>query len=192
MSTPERNFRSLLVVGSAVLAAALLLPAASLAGPPATKPPGKGPHNQPASARGIVQSASAKVVVVKELDGTTVRIPVGQSTHVFLDGKRATLGDVHAGLVAIASWKGDQATGRLQIFDASATVAVVQSTTSRRVVATMPSGTNATIRVTPKTRVLVDGKPAQLHAVKPGFLLVLRSGASTSKPAVELRFLRPS
>jgi hypothetical protein len=180
----------LLAVGSLVLAAALLFPAASLASPPATKPPGKGPHDQAGSARGIVQSASSTIVVVKELDGTTVRIPVAQSTHVFLDGKRATLDAVRAGLVAIASWKGRA--GTLQVFDASATVAVVQSRSARSVVATLPSGTKATIRVTPKTRVLIDGKPGRLHAVKPGFLLVLKSGASTSKPAAELRFLRPS
>jgi hypothetical protein len=191
MKAPERIQRSLLALGSVVLAAALFFPAASLASPPATKPPGKGPHNQAGSARGIVQSASSKIVVVRELDGTTVRIPVGHSTHVFLDGKRATLGDVRAGLVAIASWKGNAA-GTLQVFDAAATVAVVQSRSAHSVVATLPSGTNATIRVTPKTRVLLDGKPGRLQSVKPGFLLVLKSGASTGKPAVELRFLRPS
>ena len=172
---------------------ALAVPAASLAAPPVkAKPPGKGPHGQAGSARGIVQSLAAKNVVVKELDGTTVRIPVAQSTRVFLDGKRATLGDARAGLVAISSWKAGKPAQRLQLFDSSATVTVVESTSARSVVVTMPSGTSATIRVTPKTRVLVDGKPGQLHSVKPGFLLVLKAGAATSRPAVELRFLRPS
>ena len=170
---------------------ALVLPVAALASPVKAKPPGKGPHGQSGSARGIVQSATAKNVVVKELDGTTVRIPVARSTHVFLDGKRATLVDARAGLVAIASWKGGKPALRLQLFDASATVAVVNSTSSGGVVVTMPSGSNATIRVNAKTRVLVDGKPSQLHAVKAGFLLVLKRGAPTGRPAVELRFLRP-
>ena len=69
-----------------------------------------------------------------ELDGTTIRIPVAQSTHVFFDGKRAGLDLVRAGLVAIASWKADKAAARLQLFDASATVAVGKSTSARSVV----------------------------------------------------------
>jgi hypothetical protein len=138
-----------------------------------------------------VQSVAAKAVVVKELDGTTVRIPVAQSTHVFFDGKRATLGVVQPGLVAIASWKANQAAAKLQIFDASATVAIVRSVAPRSVVVTMPAGANVTIRANAKTRVLVDGKASDLHAVKPGFLLVIKGAAPTSRPATELRFLRP-
>jgi len=176
------------------LTTALAFPAASIASPPGKSKPEakKPPHGQAAgSARGIVQAVAAKAVVVKELDGTTIRVPVAQSTHVFFDGKRSTLDDVQPGLVAIASWKANKPTARLQIFDASATVATVQSTTSHSVVVTMPAGANVTIRVTPKTRVLVDGNPGLLKAVKPGFLLVLKSGRSTSRPATELRFLRP-
>ena len=174
----------------ALVAAALALPATSIAAPP----PGKGskpPHGQAGSARGIVQSVGAKAVVVKELDGTAVRIPVAQSTHVFFDGKRATLADVRPGLVAIASWKANRAAQKLQIFDASVTVAVVRSVTRNGVVVKMPAGTSVKIRVTPTTRVLVDGKPANLDAVKAGFLLVLKSAAPRSTPATELRFLRP-
>jgi hypothetical protein len=174
----------------AVIAVVLVLPATSLASPP----PGKGkppPKGQAGSARGIVQSLASKAVVVKELDGTAVRIPVAQSTHVFFDGKRATLADVRPGLVAIASWKANKAAQRLQIFDASATVAVVRSVKTRSVVVTMPAGSRVTIRATPATRVLVDGKPSQLHAVKAGFLLVIKGTPPTSKPATELVFLRP-
>jgi len=195
MKVSRRTLGWWLALCGVALAAVLVFPAATLAAPPPAKskaadnkPPS---HGKPGSARGIVQSLVEGAVVVKELDGTTIRIPVAQSTHVFFDGKRAGLERVRAGLVAIASWKANGAAARLQLFDASATVAVVKSTTARSVIVTMPAGTNATIRVTPKTRVLVDGKPGELHAVKPGFLLVLRSGASTSRPAIELRFLRP-
>jgi len=178
----------------AVVGLVLVFPATSIAAPPPAKttPGGKGPpHGQAGSARGIVQSVAGKAVVVKELDGTTVRIPVAQSTHVFFDGKRATLGEARPGLVAIASWKPDKAAQRLQLFDATVTVAVVQSTTTRSVVVKMPAGTNVTIHLIPKTRVFVDGKAANVHAVKPGFLLVIKGAAPTSRPATELRFLRP-
>jgi hypothetical protein len=181
---------SRVTTGIVIVAFALIVPALSIAAPPPAKG-NKPPKGQAGSARGIVQSLASKAVVVKELDGTTVRIPVAQSTHVFFDGKRATLGDVRPGLVAIASWKANKAAEKLQIFDASATVATVRSVTAHSVVATMPTGANVTIRATPRTRVFVDGKLSQLHAVKAGFLLVIKGARPTSKPAIELRFLRP-
>ena len=185
---PEMTALRYSVMWFVIFAAVIAVPNVALAAPP----PGKGPHGQPGSARGIVQSVAAQAVVVKELDGTTVRIPVAESTRVFFDGKRATLADARPGLVAIASWKANKAAAKLQLFDASAIVAVVRSTTARTVVVRMPAGSNVTIRVTPRTRVFLDGKPSQLHAVKPGFLLVIKGAPPTSRPAVELRFLRPS
>src|SRR5262245_14127212 len=69
VKAPERTVRWML----ALCGVALLFPAASLASPPPvkSKPPGKEPHGQPVSARGIVQSVTPKNVVLKELDGTT-------------------------------------------------------------------------------------------------------------------------
>jgi hypothetical protein len=175
------------------VALALVLAAASTAtaGPPAKSKPGKPPHGQAGSARGIVQSVAAKAIVLRELDGTMVRVPVAPSTHVFLNGQRATLSVAQPGLVALASWKAGKPATSLQIFDSSATVAVVRSVAAQSVVVSLPSGASDTIRIGPKTHVLLDGKPAQLRAVKPGYLLVLRGAASTSKRATELHFLRP-
>ena len=69
-------------------------------------PPARGAGNAKAGAgEGIVQSVSAKAIVLRELDGRTVSIPVALSTHVFVDGKRASLRDVKAGFVASAAWK---------------------------------------------------------------------------------------
>jgi len=181
---------SRVATGIVVVAFALMLPATSIAAPPPAKG-NKPPKWDAGSARGIVQSVAADAIAVKELDGTALRIPVGQSTHVFFDGRRANLGNVRPGLVAIASWKANKAAAKLQLFDASATVAVVRSVTTRTVVVTMPAGSRLTIRATPKTRVLVDGKPSQLHAVKAGFLLVIKGARPAGKPATELLFLRP-
>ena len=181
-----------LAVAAALVVVAAPATAGPLAPPAKAKPEGKPPpHGQGGSARGIVQSATASVVLVKELDGTSVGIPIGPSTHFFLDGKRATLGDVRPGRVAIASWKAAKAAVKLQIFDASATIAIVKSTTAHSVVVTMPSGAKVTIRVTPQTRVFVDGNRAPLNTVKPGYLLVLKGAAPTRRPPTELRFLRP-
>jgi hypothetical protein len=50
-----------------------------------------------------------------------------------------------------------------------------------------------TIPVDAKTRVFVDGKPASLRAVKPGYYTAVTNvkGSKGNKPASELRFLRP-
>jgi hypothetical protein len=178
-----------LAAAAALVVAALPATATAAHSPPAK--PANPPHGQGGSARGIVQSLTANTVLVKELDGTSVEIPVGPSTHVFVNGRLATLDAVRPGLVATASWKAGKAATKLQLFGASATIGVVKSRTAQSVVVTMPSGTNVTIRVTPKTRVFVDGRRAQLGAVKPGFLLVLTGAVSTKRAAAELRFLRP-
>src|SRR5262245_5541788 len=196
MSRSRTTFWRVGVAGLAVAAALATAAAPATAAPPSppakAKPDGKQPpHGQAGSARGIVQSTTATVVLVKELDGTSVEIPIGPSTHFFLDGKRATLATVRPGRVAMASWKAGKAAMKLQVFDASATIAVVKSTATRSVVVTMPSGAKVRITVTPQTRVLVDGSRAPLSAVKPGYLLVLNGAAPTRRPPRELRFLRP-
>lgn len=191
-------------LGSAAVAALLLAaPPAGVAaasphtGPAKTKPDqkpgGKAPKahgaaaHQAGTAHGIVQSVGAEAVVVRELDGSTVSIPVAASTRVFVDGRRASLRDVGPGFVASASWKAAKAAAELQSFDPSASVAVVQSVSAHAVVVTDGAGSTITIRVTPKTRVLVDGKPTSIGAVEAGDSLVMNGG----KPASELRFLRP-
>src|SRR6476660_6239292 len=61
-------------------------------GPPANAAsPGKGSAAHGAgTGEGIVQSVSAGAIVLRELDGSIVSVPVGSSTHVFLDGKKAS------------------------------------------------------------------------------------------------------
>ena len=54
------------------------------------------------------------------------------------------------------------------------------------------SGATVSIPVNAKTRVLVDGKPAKLAAVKAGYTVVITANdPKGNKPAHELRFLRP-
>jgi hypothetical protein len=78
----------------------------------------RGPAAQPAGrANGIVQSVTPKTVVVKELDGSSVTVPVASSTRVFVDGRRASLADVAPGFVASASWKSGRPARELEAFD---------------------------------------------------------------------------
>jgi hypothetical protein len=168
--------------------------AAALAKPVQVKPPGKGPPAR--SGQGIVQSVSARAVVLKELDGSTVSVPVDAKTRVLVDGKPASLRSVKPGFVAAAKWKAGKAARELQAFDLSgqnsAGVAVVESVSADAIVVQEARGSTVTIPVDAKTRVFIDGKAASLRDVKPGYSVVTNvKGSKGNKPASELRFLRP-
>lgn len=166
--------------------------------------PGTG-HGKPQAAKnatlhgnqtvqGVVQSVSPRSIVLRLLDGSGVTIPVDVNTHVVVDGRPAALADVKPGFVAAATVKDGKPTPELQAFDPSIAgtgIAVVQTISPSGVVVTTAGGSAATIRVTPRTRIFVDGKPASLRDLKAGFTIVL-AGAKSGKPAAELHFLRPS
>jgi len=176
--------------GGVGVAAAAGPEAAALAKPVEVKPQVKGPPAR--SGQGIVLSVSARAVVLKELDGSTVSVPVDAKTRVLVDGKPASLRAVKPGFVAVAKWRAGKATQELQALNAT-DVAVVESVSADAVVVQEARGSTVTIPVDAKTRVFVDGKPASLRAVKPGYYTVVTNvkGSKGNKPASELRFLRP-
>jgi len=167
-------------------------------GPPQTTPARTTPAPAHAaasgSAKGIVQSVAGGAVVVTQLDGSSVSIAVGAGTRVFLDGRRASVADLKPGFVLSASFVGG--IGRvLQAFDLSAPaieVGVVRSLSGRTVVVGRSGGGTATLRVGPRTRLLLDGAPTTLRAVRAGFTVVFAAAdAKARRPSGELRFLRP-
>lgn len=175
--------------GGVGVAAAAGPEAAALAKPVRVKGP---PARSGGSGRGIVQSVSVRAVVLKELDGSTVRVPVDAKTRVLVDGKPASLRAVKPGFVAFAKWAAGKATQELQAFN-TAGVGVVESVSADAVVVQEARGSTVTIPVDAKTRVFVDGKPASLRDVKPGYYTVVTNvkGSKGNMPASELRFLRP-
>lgn len=197
-----RSWSAVVAVTAVVLAGASLAEASTFekpvpAGSQGKAPPARGPGNAKAGAgKGIVQSVSATAIVLRELDGSTVRIPVAANTHVFVNGLRASLRDVRAGFVASAVWKAGKPARVLQAFDLSGpkavSVGVVDSVSTGALVVTGTGGSTVSIRVDAKTRVLVDGKPSTLAAVRAGYTVVRSAKDSKGgRPARELRFLRP-
>lgn len=199
-----------LAVAAGLLAAepALASRSAAPASPPARptsttpQPTSKGkPEKRPTpghtsgSAQGIVQSIASGTVVLTQLDGTSVSFAVTPATRLFVDGRHASASGLKPGFVVSARWVAGKARV-LQAFDLSSAdavkVGVVRSVSARAVVVRRNDGGTVTIRVGPKTRVLLDGDPAPLHAVKAGYTVVFAGGkANVGKPAAELRFLRP-
>ncbi len=57
------------------------------------------------SARGVVQTVSSVAVVVRQLDGSAVIVPIDRKTHVFVNNKLTQWDDVRPGFVLVASWK---------------------------------------------------------------------------------------
>jgi hypothetical protein len=180
----------------AAVAVTVGLVAAVLAGPSFADAAAFEKHAKAGAQEGIVQSVSAKSIVLKELDGRAVRIPVAVSTRVFVDGKRASLRDVRAGFVATAAWKMGKPARVLQAFDLlgphAVSVGVVDSVSTDVLVVKESDGTTLSVPVNARTRVLIDGKRASLAAVKRGYTVVISANDSKgNKPAHELRFLRP-
>ena len=68
------------------------------------------------AAQGIVQSVSGGSVVVKQLDGSTVTVPVDRKgTQVFVNNRHAQWSDVKPGYVLTASWKAGKPAPTLRI-----------------------------------------------------------------------------
>jgi hypothetical protein len=189
---PRRDWSTAVAVMVVVAALAGALTAPT---PAHARSPGKDAAPSGAG-EGIVQSVSASAIVLRELDGSTVSVPVASSTHVFVDGKRASLRDVKVGFVASGTWKVGKPATLLQAFDSSGkhavSVGVVDSVTTGVLVVTGIGGTKVSIPVDAKTRVFLDGKAATLAAVKPGYTVAITAKDSKGgKPAHELHFLRP-
>lgn len=68
---------------------------------------------------GIVQSVSAQSIVLKELDGETVTVPVDTSTKVYVNRRGASITDVEAGYVAFTAREAGQPARGVRAFDGS-------------------------------------------------------------------------
>jgi hypothetical protein len=177
-------------------AVVVALAAVVLAGPSVAEAAAPAKPAKAGARKGIVQSVSPRAIVLRELDGSTVRIPVALSTRVFVDGRLATLQNVKRGFVATATWTAGKPARVLQAFNLSGPHAVrvgaVDALSDGVLDVTLSDGSTLSIPVNAKTHVLLDGKRAALAAVKTGYTVVIPAQSSKgNRPAHELRFLRP-
>lgn len=121
--------------------------------------------------RGVVQSAGPQRIVLRELDGSTVAIPVDPATRVRLNGRPAAIGDVLPGFVAIVQHNGSRPARVIRAFGAVQRLVdqgVVASVSGRTVVVRTGSGRLLTVHVTARTVIRLRGVPAGLAAVQRG------------------------
>jgi hypothetical protein len=146
---------------------------------------------------GIVQAVRAHALVVRQLDGQTVRVLVGPRTKVFVDGVRASLAGVQPGFVVRFTGRAGGPAQSVQASDPAGTARTaagptVQSVSGDAVVLTTQAGATLTIPVGARTRVTLDGSGATIADIRPGDQLVQAAGTGGGKkPARVLRFRRP-
>jgi len=135
------------------------------------------------SEHGVVQSVSASGLVFKTLDGSTVAATVDARTRVLIDGKLASILDVHPGFVAVVSFRGTSSAAlEVDAFTTSqgrptrveSAAGVVRSVSRSALVLTALDGAVVSVSVDASMRVFVDGKPASILDVRPGFVAVVR------------------
>jgi hypothetical protein len=69
--------------------------------------------------RGTVGAVSSTGVVLKELDGSSVTVPIGGDTRIVVNGQEASISDVKEGYVGLAMRDGDQPARVLRVHDPS-------------------------------------------------------------------------
>jgi hypothetical protein len=150
------------------------------------------------SGSGIVQAVRSHAVVVRQLDGRKLLVPVGARTAVSVNGSPATLGDLRPGFVVAFTRRARGVALTLRASDPSGGASsapkagTVQSVSGGAVVVTGPNGGTVTIAVAARTQVFLNGSPVTIGQIAAGDRLVKVGGdASGQRPARVLRFRRP-
>ena len=121
--------------------------------------------------RGIVQSVSPSQIVLRELDGSSVALTVDATTRVLLNGSPAQLTDIRPGFVAAVAHNGPRPARVIRAFGrvaANVDRGVIASVSARQFVLRRADGSLLTLRITPSTRVRLNGFPATPAAIRPG------------------------
>jgi hypothetical protein len=139
--------------------------------------------------KGIVQSVSAGQLVLRALDGRTITITVGPKTRVFLNDSPAPLSAIQPGYVAGALHDGSRpavyirAVGRAPLVVDKGAIMSVSSGSLMLKTAAGP----VTIIVGPTTAVMLNGQPASLADLRPGYAAEVAHRGSD--PAIQIRAL---
>lgn len=139
--------------------------------------------------RGIVQSVSPTEIVLRELDGSSVALPVNGDTRVLLNGSPAQLADIQPGFVAAVAHNGTRPARLIRAFGrvaANADRGVITSVSGRQFTLRRADGSQLTLRITPSTRVRLNGFPATAAAIRPGRLARVTYTAGGKAKLVQL------
>jgi hypothetical protein len=138
--------------------------------------------------RGIVQSIDSTAIVLRALDGTDVAIRLGPVTRFRLNGRAATVEDIHPGLVAEVVTIGPGPALVVRAFgdvERAAVRGVVLRIGSRGLLIRRASGRSVRIAINARTTVWHGGTRRGLRAVRPGMRVdVYRAAAGVARVIV--------
>ncbi len=146
-----------------------------VAGALAVSPPAGAATRQPQIDRGIIQSVSSSQLVLRGLDGSTITINVDAQTRVFLNDVPSSLSALQPGFAAGALHDGAQPARVVKAFgrrraERQIDKGIVVSVSPSQLVLRGLDGAVVTVGVDAHTQVVLDGQPASLSDLKPGFL----------------------
>jgi hypothetical protein len=121
--------------------------------------------------RGIVQSIDPTALVLRALDGTDVAVRLGPSTRFRLNGRAATVADIHPGLVAEVVTTGPGPAIVVRAFggvERAAVRGVVLRIGPRGLLVRRASGRSVRIAISARTTVWHGGRRLGLRVVIPG------------------------
>jgi hypothetical protein len=186
--------RAVCTLVAAFLVASLALPGAALAGRHGGPPEkasllkgGPSPKQPRKVEQGVVQSAGAGTIVLRELDGSIVAIAVVPQTQIVLNKQPATLADIQPGFVAIVLHFGSGpavAISAIGIVKPTRDRGVIQSVGASSFVLSTASGP-VTINVGQATALLLNGRPAGIADLRAGDLA--EAAHVGANPAIEIR-----
>ncbi len=123
------------------------------------------------------------------LDGSTIAVAVDARTRVFVDGKPASILEVRPGFVAVVTARGASGQPALEVdaFSTSSSpqasskpvAGVLRAVAGNELVLSL-GASSLSVVIDASTRVVVDGRPASILEVHPGFVAVVRPTAATA------------
>ena len=121
--------------------------------------------------RGIVQSIDPTALVLRALDGTDVAVRLGPGTRFRLNGRAATVADIHPGLVAEVVTTGPGPALVVRAFgdvERAALRGVLLRIAPRGLLVRRPSGRSVRIAVNARTTVWHGGRRLGRRVLRPG------------------------
>lgn len=138
--------------------------------------------------RGIVQSIDPAAVALRALDGTDIAVPLGPGTRFRLNGRAATVADIHPGLVAEVVTAGSGPAIVLRAFgdvERAAVRGALLRIAPRGLLLRRPSGRSVRIAIGARSTVWRGARRVGLRVLRPGMQLdVYRAAGGVARVIV--------
>ena len=171
--------RSLRLLTVAAALVALVVPAASLAGP-----------RERGADRGVVQSADSSQIVLRALDGEVVTFSIVPRTVVRLNGARAAIAEIHPGYVARVVHDAGAHALVIEAFGARVAATTHRGTvtgiTRTAITLRIAGGGSLTLAIDAGTRFKFHGAPSRRQLARPGAQVAVTHDADAPATVVNV------